>query len=92
MSLIEAIPEQLRHPLLVELKEWAGEDANSCTKEVLEQRRNEKEAEMQRIQYCLENNLPLTADNLSVGIENLQEDADSGVMVSLNENEQLKQS
>jgi len=79
MSLIEAIPEQLRHPLLVELKEWAGEDVASSSLEVVKRRQSEKAAEMKRIQYCLENNLPLTADNLSVEVENLQEGANSGI-------------
>lgn len=91
MSLIEAIPEHMRLGLLIELKRWAGEDTTSSTMEVIKRRQAEKEKEMSRIKFLLENNLPLTVENLSEKIENLKEDAISGVVVSQNKKKPLKQ-
>lgn len=75
MSLLEAVPEHMRLGLLIELKRWAGEDTTSSTMEVIKRRQAEKEKEMSRIKFLLENNLPLTAENLSEKPENLKEDA-----------------
>jgi len=59
MSLIEAIPEKMRQTLLEELQQWAE------MKKEIEQRNDNREAELAHIRRCLETGAPLTPLNRS---------------------------
>lgn len=57
MSLIEAIPPQMRQTLLQELQQWAA------LQDEIKERMDSREAELAHIRKCLENGEPLTPLN-----------------------------
>lgn len=72
MSLIEAIPPQMRQTLLQELQQWAD-----LQKEI-EQRMDTREAELAHIRQCLETGAPLTPLNRAGNGANLGDNETDG--------------